>query len=392
MADVFISYAHEDQAFVRRVTSALEAEGFSVWWDHTIPPGRTWSNYIAAGIEEAKACIVVWSEHSVASKWVLEEASIANDAEKLLPVAASNVKPPMGYRSMQAAQLIGWTGDTQNAQWRLLVNEVRRIVGGEVRTAAPTVQPAPAYAPPPAPPTPGLGKKPPWPIIGGVAAVIAVILLALMLGDQPRSADVTALEEPAAAPAEAPADPAAEAAPAAAPEAAPADGAAPTPPRSFDAANARRALAGNNQALLGAFVFEETPQGHAYWYRLSQSSAPLPAAARLQLQDWIAAAGAAPTGPSWRAIAGDWRLTANLRGNTCSAYYRFIDRGSYLQWYTGADASSLAEQTSGGAFSDVGGGRIFYSGYDDQYFQIVGGDLIRTDAQGNRFCTFARAN
>ena len=61
MADIFISYAHEDQAFVRRMVPALEAGGFSVWWDHTIPPGQSWDTFIARGIKEAKACIVVWS-------------------------------------------------------------------------------------------------------------------------------------------------------------------------------------------------------------------------------------------------------------------------------------------------------------------------------------------
>jgi len=42
MADVFLSYAREDQAFAQRLAQALEAEGFSVWWDRTIPPGKTW--------------------------------------------------------------------------------------------------------------------------------------------------------------------------------------------------------------------------------------------------------------------------------------------------------------------------------------------------------------
>lgn len=386
MTDVFISYAHEDQAFVRRMVPALEAEGLSVWWDHTIPPGRTWSNYIATGIEEAKSCIVVWSEHSVASKWVLEEASIANDADKLLPVAATNVKPPMGYRSMQAAQLTDWNGDTQHPQWRLLVNEVRRIASGQGRTAATAsaqpsqtqARPAPAYTPPPAGNAPATAKKPPWPIIGG-GVVVGVLVLALIWSAQSRMPTTTydPAADPAAAPAEALADPAA----------APADSG--TLPTNFDIGSARQALAGNNQALMSAFVFDGSPQGHAYWYALSQSSAPLPAEARLQLQQWIAIASAASSA-SWRGIAGDWQLTANLRGNTCSAYYRFVDRGTYLQWYTGTDAASLNEQTSGGAFSDMGGGRIFYAGYDDQYFQVIGGDLIRTDSQGNRYCTFTR--
>lgn len=93
---------------------------------------------------------------------------------------------------------------------------------------------------------------------------------------------------------------------------------------------------------------------------------------------------------SWRAIAGDWRLISNLRGNTCSAYYRFVDQGAALAWYSGADASHLGVQTATSNFSDLGNGVIFYTDYDDQHFQIVGDQLVRSDSSGARFCTFRR--
>lgn len=176
-------------------------------------------------------------------------------------------------------------------------------------------------------------------------------------------------------------------------------------PENFDVESARRALAGDHQALLGAFVFQGTPQGHAYWYSLYESTGPLPAEAQAQLREWIARAegqggggsysgsgkpGAVRGGGEWRALVGDWQLTANLRGNTCSAYYRFIDSGSALTWYSGNDASSLGLQTSNDNFRDLGGGVVFYSDYDDQHFQIIGGELVRTDSSGARFCTFRR--
>ncbi len=61
MSDVFMSYSHKDTDIVRDLVRFVEAEGFSVWWDHTIPPGKTWDDVIARGIREAKACIIVWS-------------------------------------------------------------------------------------------------------------------------------------------------------------------------------------------------------------------------------------------------------------------------------------------------------------------------------------------
>lgn len=171
MADVFISYAHEDKSFARMMTAALEAEGFSVWWDHTIPPGKTWHTYIARGLEEAKACITVWSAHSVNSKWVLEEASLAADAEKLLPVQIGAATPPMGFRRLQAAQLSGWRGDGADPQFRLLVTEVQTLIGDSMRmqgNATPAVPPQPNH---------GGSQRNVW-VVGGLvfAAVVGAVV------------------------------------------------------------------------------------------------------------------------------------------------------------------------------------------------------------------------
>lgn len=170
MTDIFISYAHEDQAFVRRLVSALEAEGLSVWWDHTIPPGQSWDSFIARGIEEARCCIVLWSKHSVASDWVKEEATLAKEADKLLPAQIDDCLPPIGFRRIQAAQLKGWNGRADDAQWTMLVREARSIV---TRTSGGTVASGP-NAHPPYVPSPA-AKKMPWAIVGGLALVIAFV-------------------------------------------------------------------------------------------------------------------------------------------------------------------------------------------------------------------------
>jgi hypothetical protein len=129
MADVFLSYSHKDTDFVRDLVKPLEAEGFSVWWDHTIPPGKTWDEVIARGIREAKACIIVWSANSVGSDWVKEEATIAKEGGKYLPIQLGVDQPPMGFRRIQAADLSRWNGNSQDPQWRLLVTEIATLVG-----------------------------------------------------------------------------------------------------------------------------------------------------------------------------------------------------------------------------------------------------------------------
>jgi TIR domain-containing protein len=40
--DVFVSYKAEDRARLKPLVDALEAEGFSVWWDTHIGGGAHW--------------------------------------------------------------------------------------------------------------------------------------------------------------------------------------------------------------------------------------------------------------------------------------------------------------------------------------------------------------
>jgi hypothetical protein len=180
MSDVFISYAHEDQRFVRQVAQALEAEGFSVWWDHSIPPGQTWDTFIARGIQEAKAAVVVWSPHSATSDWVKEEATLARSGGKYVPVQIAGAEPPMGFTRIQAAQLANWNGSTENPQWQMLVGAVRNLV--RERSGAPA---APRYVTPAEPPP--RASAPPWAMIGGIAATAVVVGGAFVLfGGGPR--------------------------------------------------------------------------------------------------------------------------------------------------------------------------------------------------------------
>jgi hypothetical protein len=46
MRDVFISYAKPDRDRAAELATALEAHGWSVWWDRKIPPGRTFDDVI----------------------------------------------------------------------------------------------------------------------------------------------------------------------------------------------------------------------------------------------------------------------------------------------------------------------------------------------------------
>jgi hypothetical protein len=70
MTDVFVSYASEDRERVRKLASALETRGWSVWWDRKIIAGQTFDQVIEHEIETAKSVVVLWSKVSISSEWV----------------------------------------------------------------------------------------------------------------------------------------------------------------------------------------------------------------------------------------------------------------------------------------------------------------------------------
>jgi adenylate cyclase len=90
MADVFISYARVDKARVAPLVAAIEARGWSVWWDSEINPGQEFDDQIDAQLMSAKAVLVVWTPTSVASRWVRGEARDAADRGVLVPVRFEN--------------------------------------------------------------------------------------------------------------------------------------------------------------------------------------------------------------------------------------------------------------------------------------------------------------
>lgn len=112
MADIFLSYARGDQPRVEALASALNETGYSIWWDKQIEGGRHFAKDIEKEISAAKAVIVVWSESSVESNWVLDEASFGRDEGKLVPVSFDGTMPPFGFRQIQSIDFSAWPKDS----------------------------------------------------------------------------------------------------------------------------------------------------------------------------------------------------------------------------------------------------------------------------------------
>src|SRR5215468_9156024 len=129
MADIFLSYANEDREAARAVAGLLESAGCTVWWDRRIPAGRTWRSMIEEALRDMRCMVVLWSTHSVESDWVKEEAEEARAVGKLIPVMIESVKPPVGFRSIQAADLINWDGSQDFVGARQLIADLEALMG-----------------------------------------------------------------------------------------------------------------------------------------------------------------------------------------------------------------------------------------------------------------------
>src|SRR5574337_1025952 len=111
MADVFVSYARADKARVAPLVAALEAKGWSVWWDPEISPGKEFDDEIDGELQAAAAVLVVWTPTSVASRWVRGEARDAAERGILVPVRFEQARLPIDVRAIHITDLDDWKGD-----------------------------------------------------------------------------------------------------------------------------------------------------------------------------------------------------------------------------------------------------------------------------------------
>jgi hypothetical protein len=135
MADVFISYSSQDRDRARTLANALVDLGLSVWWDREIVTGQAFDHVIERELEAARCVVVLWSQDSVASEWVKNEAACAAERGVLLPARLDGTRPPLEFRRKQTAELSGWSGDPAHEGFQALCRAIDGIVGA--RSAAP---------------------------------------------------------------------------------------------------------------------------------------------------------------------------------------------------------------------------------------------------------------
>ena len=93
MADIFISYAKPDRTLSERLAQYLTSQGYTVWWDASLLSGENFRSVITRELAAAQFVIVIWTQASINSPWVLSEAEHARTQNKLLPVRVRTLNP-----------------------------------------------------------------------------------------------------------------------------------------------------------------------------------------------------------------------------------------------------------------------------------------------------------
>ena len=109
MATIFVSYSHADEPFVRDLTKLLEEVGHSVVSaGAALTPGEMWQEVLGNLLRDADAVVIILSQASVQSQWLISEIGAALGYWKergkpiILPVVLDNAELPPQLRHIQA--------------------------------------------------------------------------------------------------------------------------------------------------------------------------------------------------------------------------------------------------------------------------------------------------
>jgi hypothetical protein len=141
MADLFLSYAHEDTERAQTLAGLLEDAGLTVWWDPQMGAGDKIHDVVDEQIKNAKAVIVLWSPISVKSDWVRGEAQTAHELGKLVPIKIAKCQLPINYRGIHTPEVYKSKSEL-NKLARLLSDKFRTVQASGATPSADFPHPA----------------------------------------------------------------------------------------------------------------------------------------------------------------------------------------------------------------------------------------------------------
>lgn len=98
---VFLSYSHQDQKYADLLSKHLSDAGHDVWQDKlNLKAGDNLIEKVNRGIKEAQTLIVIVSENSLRSKWVMHEVSalvlgdLSSEKRRIIPIIVDSSPVP----------------------------------------------------------------------------------------------------------------------------------------------------------------------------------------------------------------------------------------------------------------------------------------------------------
>ena len=140
MARVFLSYARADVDCARKLAAMVTRAGHEVWWDRELHGGSRFTAEIDKALRDAEAVVVLWSDSSLESAWVQDEAAEGRDSGRLVPAVIDAIRPPLGFRQYQAIDLTDLRNGEQPQQLEELLRAIVKM--GAPAEAKPSAEPA----------------------------------------------------------------------------------------------------------------------------------------------------------------------------------------------------------------------------------------------------------
>ncbi len=129
VAQIFLSYSRDDAPFAKGLADAMGLAGHDVWWDRNVHGGSRFAVEIERALKNAEAVVVLWSETSIQSAWVQDEAAEGRDSGRLIPVTLANTRAPLGFRQFQSIDLGSWDGQHELPELQELLDAIGKATG-----------------------------------------------------------------------------------------------------------------------------------------------------------------------------------------------------------------------------------------------------------------------
>lgn len=117
MADVFVAFVREDQAFAESIAIALQDAGLTV----------SRSGSVMEAIDASPAVVVLWTMASSRSRLFLDAADRAFRSGKMVLARLGGAPPPMEFGQALQHEFRTWSGDPDHTELAVIVAHVQRL-------------------------------------------------------------------------------------------------------------------------------------------------------------------------------------------------------------------------------------------------------------------------